>query len=190
MRKLTYKVVAAEATACRTASGKAVAAVAALALALAAAMPAFGAETIVRDGSSAETVLTGRVKEVEDVISVVLPSNIKMTIQTDERGFLDEENTKDVTVNVVNESRSTKAVRLMLYETTDDQSLLDEVILTLNGQDIKHAVGGASDELNLTGLIQPGNADTLTMAAASIGPTQVIGGGSRSVRTIIKATAV
>ena len=75
-------------------------------------------------------MLTGKVGEVEDVISVVLPSNIKMTIKTDEEGRLDEAGTRDVSVAVENESRSTKAVRLALYETTDDQRLLDEVVLS------------------------------------------------------------
>ena len=133
-------------------------------------------------------MLTGKVGEVEDVISVVLPSNIKMTIKTDEEGRLDEAGTRDVSVAVENESRSTKAVRLALYETTDDQRLLDEVVLSLNGQNIKQAVGGASGEVLLTGSIRPGEADTLTMSASPIGPAQTISAGTRSVRTVIKAT--
>ena len=158
-------------------------------LALACAAPAFGAEAIIdRDGAAVETVLTGKVGEVEDVISVVLPSNIKMTIKTDEEGRLDEAGTRDVSVAVENESRSTKAVRLALYETTDDQRLLDEVVLSLNGQNIKQAVGGASGEVLLTGSIRPGEADTLTMSASPIGPAQTISAGTRSVRTVIKAT--
>ena len=159
---------------------------AAAALALACAAPAFGAEAIIdRDGAAVETVLTGQVGEV---ISVVLPSNIKMTIKTDEEGRLDEAGTRDVSVAVENESRSTKAVRLALYETTDDQRLLDEVVLSLNGQNIKQAVGGASGEVLLTGSIRPGEADTLTMSASPIGPAQTISAGTRSVRTVIKAT--
>ena len=170
MERLTY----------RAAPGRVICAAAALALACAA--PAFGAEAIIdRDG-------TGKVGEVEDVISVVLPSNIKMTIKTDEEGRLDEAGTRDVSVAVENESRSTKAVRLALYETTDDQRLLDEVVLSLNGQNIKQAVGGASGEVLLTGSIRPGEADTLTMSASPIGPAQTISAGTRSVRTVIKAT--
>ena len=171
MERLTY----------RAAPGRVICAAAALALACAA--PAFGAEAIIdRDGAAVETVLTGKVGEVEDVISVVLPSNIKMTIKTDEEGRLDEAGTRE------NESRSTKAVRLALYETTDDQRLLDEVVLSLNGQNIKQAVGGASGEVLLTGSIRPGEADTLTMSASPIGPAQTISAGTRSVRTVIKAT--
>ena len=176
MERLTY----------RAAPGRVICAAAALALACAA--PAFGAEAIIdRDGAAVETVLTGKVGEGEDVISVVLPSNIKMTIKTDEEGRLDEAGTRDVSVAVENESRSTKAVRLALYETTD-QRLLDEVVLSLNGQNIKQAVGGASGEVLLTGSIRPGEADTLTMSASPIGPAQTISAGTRSVRTVIKAT--
>lgn len=177
MERLTY----------RAAPGRVICAAAALALACAA--PAFGAEAIIdRDGAAVETVLTGKVGEVEDVISVVLPSNIKMTIKTDEEGRLDEAGTRDVSVAVENESRSTKAVRLVLYETTDDQRLLDEVVLSLNGQNIKQAVRGASGEVLLTGPIRPGEVDTLTMSASPIGPAQTISAGTRSVRTVIKAT--
>lgn len=160
---------------------------AALVFACACALPAFGAETITRDGGTAETVLTGRVGEAENVISVVLPSNIKMTIKTDKDGHLDEEGTQDVTVNVENESRSTKAVKLVLYETTDDQRLLDEVILTLNGQDIKQAKARVAGEVPLTEPIQPGATDTLTMSATPLSASQTINEGTRNVRTIIKA---
>lgn len=172
------------------AARKTVCVAAALALVCAAAMPAFGAETIInRDGGTADTVLTGKVGNLEDVISVKLPSNIKMTIKTDKKGCLDDEGTPDVSVTVENESRSTKAVKLALYETTDDQNLLDEVVLKLNGQDIKQAKGRATSVIPLTELIQPGATDTLTMSASPISPTQVISSGTRNVRTVIKAVS-
>lgn len=153
------------------------------------AVPAFGAQTIIdRDGATAETVLTGKVGKMEDVISVVLPSNIKMTIKTDKQGHLDEQGTQDTVVNVENESSSTRDIKLVLYKTTDEQSLLDEVTIMLNGQDITQAKGNAATEVPLTDTIRPGTTDTLTMSAAPIRANQVITEGTRNVRTIIKAT--
>lgn len=181
MRMTTYK----------GAARKVAAAAAVLAIACATSAPAFGSETIIdRNGGTADTVLTGKVATLDDVISVVLPSNIKMTIKTDKEGHLDEVGTEDVEVDVVNESRSTKAVKLVLYETVDDQGLLDEVRLNMNGQDIKRAVGGASGEISLIERIAPGETDRLTMSADAVGPSQVIHEGARSVKTTVKATVL
>lgn len=163
----------------------------ATALALALAMPAAASasSTVVeRDGATAETVITGKVGRAGDLISVVLPASISMSIKTDKQGRLDKDATKDVEVDVVNESKSTFPIDIELYETVDDDGLLSEVNLHLNGQNINRAVGGASGEINLLESLAPGSTEKLVLSATSLGANQIIREGARSVKTTVKAT--
>lgn len=172
--------------------------VAVLALALAAPSAAFaadgsapgasGSQTIERDGSTAETVITGKVGRTADVISVVLPATINMNIKTDDQGHLDQNATEDVEVDVVNESKSTHEVDIELYETVDDGRLLNEVNLHLNGQNINRAIGGAAGEVKLVESLSPGSAGKLVLSASPLTASQTISEGARSVRVTVKAT--
>lgn len=146
-------------------------------------------KTIERDGSSVETTVTGKVERIADVISVVLPASVGMSIKTDERGRLDQAATQNVEVDVINESKSTKTVDIELYETIDDEGLLKEVNLHLNGQNINRAIGRSTGEINLIESLSPGETGKLVLSASPVGADRSIQEGARMVKTTVKATA-
>lgn len=166
-----------------------VAVASALVLVLALPAVANAANTVIeRDGATAETVITGRVGSDIDVISVVLPTSMNMSIKTDDEGHLDQDATKDIEVDVVNESKSTRPIDVELYETVDDDGLLNEVNLHINGQNINRALGGSASEINLVESLAPGTTEKLVLSATPVGNNQVIHEGARSVKTTVKAT--